>query len=56
MQNRHFVKHCDFKTHFLLLVLSFEDHFRFLIIFLNKYLNINIIKIFDLNTVQKKRQ
>ena len=39
------------KLIFLLLVLVFEDHFRFLILFLNKYLNINRINIFDLNTV-----
>ena len=38
-----------------LLVLSFEDHFRFLMLFLNKYLNINRNKFFDLNTVKKEK-
>ena len=37
------------------LVLNFEDHFRFLIMFLNKYLNINRNKFFDLNTVEKEK-
>ena len=37
------------------LVLNFEDHFRFLIMFLNKYLNINQNKFFDLNTVEKEK-
>ena len=38
-----------------LLVLSFEDQFRFLMLFLNKYLNINRNTFFDLNTVKKER-
>ena len=37
------------------LVLSFEDHFRFFMLFLNKYLNINRNKFFDLNTVKKEK-
>ena len=37
-----------------LLVLSFEDHFRFFILFLSKQLNINRNKFFDLNTVEKE--
>ena len=37
-----------------LLVLSFEDHFRFLL-FLNKYLNINRNNFFDLNIVKKEK-
>ena len=41
----------DSKLLFLLLVLIFEDHFRFLMLFLNKFLNLNRINIFDLNTV-----
>ena len=53
MQDKHFTKHYTLKTHFLLLVLRFEDHYRFLMLFLNKYLNINRIKSFDLNTVKK---
>ena len=36
-----------------LLVLSFEDHFRFVMLFLNKYLNINRNKFFD--TVKKEK-
>ena len=38
-----------------LFVLSFEDHFRFFKLFLNKYLNINKNKFFDLNTVKKEK-
>ena len=37
-----------------LLVLSFEDHFRFFMLFLKKYLNINRNKFFDSNTVKKE--
>ena len=56
MQSRHFTEINDFKTHFfLLLVLFFEDRFRFLMLFLNKYVNINRIKAFDLNTVKEKK-
>ena len=40
---------------FLLLVLSFEDHFRFFILFFNKCLYINRKKFFDLNTVKKEK-
>ena len=40
---------------FFLLVLSFEDHFRFLILFFNKCLYINRNKFFDLNTVKKEK-
>ena len=43
------------KRMFLLLVISFEDHFRFLILLISKYLHINKIKIFDLNTVKKEK-
>ena len=38
-----------------LLVLSFEDHFRFFMLFLNKSLDINRKKFFDLNTVKKEK-
>ena len=38
-----------------LLVLSFEDHFKFLL-FLNKYLNINRNFFFDLNIVKEKKR
>ena len=55
MQDRHFKKHYNF-THFFTLVLNLEDHFRFLMLFLKKYLNINRIKIFHLNTVKKETQ
>ena len=37
-----------------LLALSFEDHFRFFMLFLSKYLNRNRKKFFDLNTVKKE--
>ena len=37
-----------------LLVLSFEERFRFFMLFLSKYLNRNRNKFFDLNTVKKK--
>ena len=43
------------KLIFLFLVLSFEDHFRFLMLFSNKYLNINKIKILNLNIVKKEK-
>ena len=39
---------------FFLLVLSFEDHLRFLILFFDKCLYINRNKFFDLNTVKKE--
>ena len=39
----------------LLLVLSFEEHLRFFMLFLNKYLNIDRNKLFDLNTVKKEK-
>ena len=55
MQDRHFTKYYHFKLIIFLLVLSFEDHFRFFILFLNKYLNINRNKVFDLNTVKKEK-
>ena len=38
-----------------LLVLGFEDQFRFLKLFLNKYLNRNRNTFFDLNTVKKQK-
>ena len=41
------------KPHFFVLVLSFEDHFRFVKLFLKKYLSINRIKSF--NAVKKKK-
>ena len=37
-----------------LLVLSFEDHFRFFISVLSKYLNRNRNKFFNLNTAKKE--
>ena len=37
------------------LVLSFEDHFKFVMLYLNKYLKINRVKTFDLNTVEKRK-
>ena len=40
---------------FFLLVLRFQYDFRFLILFSNKYLNINRIKIFDLNIAEKQK-
>ena len=45
------------KLNFLLFVLSFDNRFSlFLMIFLiNKFLNINRIWIFDLNTVKKEK-
>ena len=55
MQDRYFTKHYDFKTFFLLLVLSFEDHFRFLMLFLNKHLNVTRIKVSDLNALIKEK-
>ena len=42
------------KPHFFVLVLSFEDHFRFVKLFLKKYLSINRIKSF--NAVKKKKR
>ena len=56
MQDRHFTKHFDFKTHFLTFGLKFEDQFRFLMLLLKKYLDIKRIKIFDLNIVKKKKR
>ena len=41
--------------YFSLLVLSFKDHFRFLILFFNKCLYINRNKFFDLNTVKNQK-
>ena len=41
------------KPHFFVLVLSFEGHFRFVKLFLKKYLSINRIKSF--NAVKKKK-
>ena len=38
-----------------LLVLSFEDSFRLFMLFLNKHLDINRNKFFDLNTVKKEK-
>ena len=43
------------KPSFLLLVLSFEDHFRFLMLFLNKHLNVTRIKVSDLNALIKEK-
>ena len=40
---------------FVLLVLSFEDHFRFIMLYLNEYLKINRVKTFDLNIVKKEK-
>ena len=37
-----------------LLVISFEDHFGFFILFLSKYLKRNRNEFFDLNTVKKE--
>ena len=47
MQDRHFVKHSDFKAKFFTFGLGHEVHFRFLMLLLNKCLNINRIIIFD---------
>lgn len=58
MQDRHFTKHLHTVTSkllLLILVLRFEDHFRYLILILNKYLYIYRIKIFYLNTVKKEK-
>ena len=37
----------------LLLLLRHKDHFRSIMLFLNKYLNINRIKFFDMSTLKK---
>ena len=37
-----------------LLVISFEDHFGFFMLFLSKYLKRNRNEFFDLNTVKKE--
>lgn len=37
------------------MVLSFEDLFRLSMLFLNKYLNKNRIKVFDLNSVNNDK-
>ena len=42
-----------YKTQFF--TFGLEDHFRFLMLFLNKYLKISRIKIFDLNTKKKEK-
>ena len=58
MQDWHFTKHLHTVTSkllLLILVLRFEDHFRYLILILNKYLYIYRIKIFYLNTVKKEK-
>ena len=48
MEDRYFTKYTMTSNLILfLLVLSFEDHFRFFMLFLNKYLNINRNKFFD---------
>ena len=58
MQDSYFTKHYDksqiSNLSFFLLVLGFEDHFRFFMLFLSKYLNRNRKKFFDLNTVKKE--
>ena len=55
IQDRHCTKHYVSNFIFLLLVLSFEDHFRFIMLYLSKYLKINRVKTFDLNIVKKKK-
>ena len=37
----------------LLLLLRLKDHFRSIMLFLNKYLNINRIKFFDMSALKK---
>ena len=58
MQDSYFTKHYDksqiSNLSFFVLVLGFEDHFRFFMLFLSKYLNRNRKKFFDLNTVKKE--
>ena len=58
MQDRQFTKHLHTVTSkllLLILVLRFEDHFRYLILILNKYLYKYRMKIFYLNTVKKEK-
>ena len=53
MQDRHYEIIQIQNLILLLLVLLFKDHFRFIMLFLNKYLNINRIKFFDMSTLKK---
>ena len=53
MQDRHYETLQIQNLILLLLVLRLKDHFRFIMLFLNKYLNINRIKFFDMSTLKK---